>query len=204
LSSHDPGNIFKCPQKSCSRTDLSFKEFYFESCCESKTDSSEVRKYDDAEKIDHDYIENILQVHKKYGVLQIQAQAKYDKADEIFEKTEESLIQAQANHDKAKKTFEEAEEKLKNTEAKLKNIEDQMAIYFERTATSIKEGKSIEEDPRLFCKICCEKFNETDRVRCVLLCRHSSCEKCLTSFPSKKCPVCRKPFADNQIIKLVD
>lgn len=143
LSSHDPGNIFKCPQKSCSRTDLSFKEFYFESCCESKTDSSEVRKYDDAEKIDHDYIENILQVHKKYGVLQIQAQAKYDKADEIFEEAEESLIQAQANHDKAKKTFEEAEEQLKNTEAKLKNIEDQMAIYFERTATSIKEGNEI-------------------------------------------------------------
>jgi len=183
LSSQDPGNIFKCPRKSCRRTNLSFKEFYFESCCESKTDCAEVREYDDAEKIDHDYIENIVQVHKKYGVLQ---------------------IQAQANHDKAKKTFEEAEEQSKNTEAKLKNIEDRMAIYFARTATSIKEGKSIEEDPRLFCKICCEKFNETDRVRCVLLCRHSSCEKCLTSFPSKKCPVCRKPFTDNQIIKLID
>ena len=109
-------------QKSCSRTDLSFKEFYIESCCESKTDCAEVREYDDAEKIDHDYIENILQVHKKYGVLQ---------------------IQAQANHDKAKKIFVEAEEKLKNTEAKLKNIEDRMAIYFARTATSIKEGNEI-------------------------------------------------------------
>jgi len=141
-------------------------------------------------KIDHDYMENLMQAHKKFGGLKKEAKEECENAKKTFEN--------------AKKTFEKAKEKLEKTEEKFKNIEDKMALYFVRTATAITEGKPIEEDPRLFCKICCEKYNETDRVRCVLPCRHSSCEKCLTAFPNKTCSVCRTPFTDNQIMKLFD
>lgn len=181
LSFTSPGNIFKCPLESCSRTNLSFAEFYARKCCESKTKCDEIKEYDDAQKIDHDYMENIMHAHKKLGNLHIKANEEYDNA---------------------KKMFENAKEKLEINKDKLKDAEDKIALYFIRTAAAITEGKPIEEDPRLLCKICCEKYNDADRVQCVLLCRHSSCEKCLTALPNKTCPVCREPFTTDQIIKL--
>jgi hypothetical protein len=213
LRRHTPGNFFKCPLGMCNRGNLSFEEFFSQTCCGNKRNNDELKDFNDAEKIDHDYMENLMQAHKKLGGLKKEAKEECENAKKTFEN--------------AKKTFEKAKEKLEKTEEKFKNIEDKMALYFVRTATAITEGnllsdrtaqivlaipkillffkgKPIEEDPRLFCKICCEKYNETDRVRCVLPCRHSSCEKCLTAFPNKTCSVCRTPFTDNQIMKLFD
>lgn len=108
---HDPGNVFKCPLGICSREDLSFQEFHSHECCESQSESGEIQEYNDAEKIDHDYIEKIVKVHKKLGHLQIQAKNKYERS---------------------KKVFEEAQKELENNETKLKNTEarNQMRTLF--------------------------------------------------------------------------
>ena len=52
------------------------------------------------------------------------------------------------------------------------------------------------------CTICFEKYNESDRHQCVLHCGHSTCERCLALLTVKTCPVCRKPFTDENIIMM--
>jgi len=174
------GNIFKCPDKLCDRQNVSFEEFYSKSCCKNIIETSSL-DYNDSDIVDHDFLHKISTSHKKAGILK---------------------RNAQANFEDAKKKMKVAEKNLKETEEKFQKIEGTMAHYFSRTLESITQGKPLEEDSRLFCKICHEKYNDDDRVHCVLHCRHSSCEKCLNALSDKTCPVCRNPFTDDQIIKL--
>lgn len=131
LCRRTPGNIFKCPLGMCKREDLSFKDFFSQTCCGDKRNNGEFKDYNDAEKIDDDYLENIVKAHKKLGGLQKEAKEEYDNA---------------------KKTFEKAKEKLEKSEERLKNVENKMALYFVRTATAITEGKPIKEDPHSSCE----------------------------------------------------
>ncbi|CBY10601.1 unnamed protein product [Oikopleura dioica] len=174
------GNIFKCPNKNCDRQDLSFQEFYSKSCCNNILDTSSL-DFNDSHIIDHDLLQKISVLHKKSGILKENAQLRYEEI---------------------KKKLEKAEKEMNDKEEEFEKIENKMAHYFSRTLNNITEGKPIEEDNRLFCKICFEKYNDDDRVQCVLLCRHSLCAKCLNTLPDKTCPVCRNPFTDDQIIKL--
>ena len=210
LRRYTPGNFFKCPLGMCNRGNLSFEEFFSQTCCGNKRNN-----------------DKISTMPKKSIMITWRTLCKLTKNSVVLRKKQKKNAKMRKKHSKMQKTFEKAKEKLEKTEEKFKNIEDKMALYFVRTATAITEGnvlsdrtaqivlaipkillffkgKPIEEDPRLFCKICCEKYNETDRVRCVLPCRHSSCEKCLTAFPNKTCSVCRTPFTDNKIMKLFD
>ena len=190
------GNIFKCPNKLCDRQDLSFQEFYSKSCCKDVIEKSSL-EYNESDIVDHEYLKKITQLHKTSGVLNKNAQLEYEAA---------------------KKKLEEAEKQLKDSEETFRKIESKMVHYCSRTVNNITkgkiidtylavffiqyEGKPVEEDSRLFCQICREKYNDDDRVQCVLHCRHSACENCLNTLPAKNCPSCRNPFTDDQIIKL--
>ena len=57
------------------------------------------------------------------------------------------------------------------------------------------------ENNRRECQICLEEFNNDERKESVLYCGHRACFKCLTSLPNKLCPICRKEFTADQIIK---
>ncbi|CAG5094384.1 Oidioi.mRNA.OKI2018_I69.XSR.g13508.t1.cds [Oikopleura dioica] len=50
------------------------------------------------------------------------------------------------------------------------------------------------------CPICFQVFNGNDCQECTLPCGHRFCNDCLNRLSS--CPICRKPFTNDQIIKL--
>ena len=115
------GNIFKCPDKLCDRKNLSFQEFYSKSCCKGIIETTSL-EYNDSDIVDHDYLQKITQLHKKFGVQNKNAKLKYEAA---------------------KKKLEEAEKELKDTEETFQKIENKMVRYCSRTANNITKGRQI-------------------------------------------------------------
>ena len=99
------------------------------------------------------------------------------------EKYYEQTIVAE-NFDKTIKEEEKAENRVAILETELLNAQ-----------------KALEK-VRNECNICQEQYDDIERRESVLYCGHRSCFKCLTSLPNKICPICRKEFTVEQIIKL--
>ena len=182
-------------QLSSANLQLCFREFFYRLCCPASAETLSIKEeFDEAKKVDHDFLKNLLQRHKEADIEAREAKKEYDEAQ---------------------KKFEAAKKKKQLKENNQEKLEDQIAVYFARTVSMITEGsfnivffslgflgKTKDEDRRLFCSICFEKYNDSNRQQCVLHCGHSTCKWCLDKLAAKTCPACRKPFTDENIIMM--
>jgi hypothetical protein len=113
---------FKCPFSKCKRKNLSFREFYHRLCCAGANDTLIIKNdFDEAKKVDHDFLKNLLHQHKE---------------------SNGEVAEAKKEYDEAQKKFEAAKKKKQLKEDNQLKLEDQIALYFARTVSMITEGNS--------------------------------------------------------------
>jgi len=151
---------------------LSFSEYLDGECCEG------IKR----EKISVEY-------EKQRNVIN-----EFDEALKNEENIEKELVET-------KIALEKIELKLKEAITKRKKIQEKMRIAAIKIAHGLRDPEKP-EDNRHECKICLEEYNGDKRRESVLHCGHRSCFRCLTALPYKLCPICRKEFTAEQIIKI--
>ncbi|CBY15173.1 unnamed protein product [Oikopleura dioica] len=110
------------------------------------------------------------------------------------EKKAEKEYKERANEaQKAKDVFEKAHQIRNETQEKVRLASLAVAQEFQAQEKPVQQ--------RTECNICFEEFNSEERKESVLHCGHRSCYKCLAELPNKLCPICRKEFTTEQIIK---
>ncbi|CAG5111119.1 Oidioi.mRNA.OKI2018_I69.chr2.g5453.t1.cds [Oikopleura dioica] len=100
--------------------------------------------------------------------------------------------------DELKPDIEFLQAELKKAQADL----DSMKASLKDVHAETEEKLGITDEKRSSCKVCLEVYNGTIRQECALQCGHRSCFRCLNSLPRKICPICRKAFTAEQILKL--
>ncbi|CAG5108158.1 Oidioi.mRNA.OKI2018_I69.chr1.g3661.t1.cds [Oikopleura dioica] len=101
----------------------------------------------------------------------------------------------------AKKAVEDAEKHVEWAKKDRESMEATLKIAFGSALRQMGVSEP-KEDEGPACNVCLEGYNKEDRHECTLHCGHRSCHKCLTGLPEKLCPICRKEFTNEQIIKL--
>ncbi len=131
---------------------------------------------------------------------------KFEKAIEEEKKLEEEFNKLTIETQKAKKVFEKARQVRNDIQEKMRLAflscaqEFQAPGYlFSLNSFQFLLEKPVQQLPE--CNICFEEFNSEERKESVLHCGHRSCYKCLTEVPNKLCPICRKEYTTEQIIK---
>ncbi|CAG5105623.1 Oidioi.mRNA.OKI2018_I69.chr1.g2298.t1.cds [Oikopleura dioica] len=173
--------VFKCPENSCNSR-LSFREHLLRRCC-----NAAMRKANASISAD--------------DIAQQEEFKKLKNQMDLLQTAKEEEKAAKRKMDETKKAFDDATAEYTKKNTNREKIENELAASFSEAAISL-QNKEKQEDRRFFCNVCFEKYDGEDRLQCVLQCGHPSCHKCLTTLPEKLCPICRKPFQDENIIKL--
>lgn len=108
-------------------------------------------------------------------------------------KAEEEYNTHAAVAQKAKEVFEKARQVRHEIQEKMRLASLACAEEFRAREKPVQQ--------RTECNVCLEEFNSDERRESVLHCGHRSCFKCLTELPNKLCPICRKEYTAEQIIK---
>ncbi len=124
------GPSFKCPLSKCKRKNLTFREFYYRQCCQGSVKTLSIKnEFDEAKKVDHDFLKNLLHQHKE---------------------SEIEVTAAKQECDEAQKKFEAAKKKKELKEDSRMKLEDQIALYFAQTVSMITEGNSKRYQIRVY------------------------------------------------------
>jgi len=172
--------IFKCPAKNCA-SKLSFSEFFDGMCCKQQQFVQYESQKDVAERFD--------EARKN----EVNTKKEQKKAKRVFEELEKKMVEAKTD-------LEKKELKMREASNKRRKIQEEMRTAFLSAAHELRDPEKPEEN-RTECDICLEEYNNDERRESVLYCGHRSCFKCLTDLPKKLCPICRKEFTAEQIIK---
>ncbi|CAG5105150.1 Oidioi.mRNA.OKI2018_I69.chr1.g1879.t1.cds [Oikopleura dioica] len=184
-------STFICPAKKCSARNLSFEDFITGNCCPKGFIKS---------------AEDHFNITDEYQLL--------EKANQLFKDSTDKQHSSLAEIFNAKKVEKEAQEKLiaarkevMINERKYESLADQSKIYkrFAEVAMSMIStavARKENSDDTKACKICFENYDSGTKIESTLHCGHRSCLKCLNDLSLKTCPICRKEFTKDQIIKL--
>ncbi|CAG5083232.1 Oidioi.mRNA.OKI2018_I69.PAR.g10318.t1.cds [Oikopleura dioica] len=173
----------KCPAANCEAKNLSFREFKIGKCCDKAMAKQNKKALDNQE-----YVSLVHQNLKA-------AQLVVEKGEGRLKNAEIAAKQAEDYVELEKKNLEWAKKDIERMKGCLKDA------YLMAYTKSLRE-LSISEDEGPACNVCLEGYNKEERHECTLHCGHRSCHKCLTGLPEKICPICRKEFTNEQIIKL--
>ncbi|CBY14702.1 unnamed protein product [Oikopleura dioica] len=171
---------FKCPENSCNKT-LSFREFLNRSCCNVAMRYSKTRVEDNKSRTEFQDLKEMMN--------ELELVKKEEKG------AKKEMVDIQKKLDIATAHYSEKNKRRERLQVKL-------ATALSEKSDMLFEKKENLENARFKCNICFEKYDDVDRLQCVLQCGHPACEKCLTALPNKLCPICRKPFKEDSIIKM--
>jgi len=197
---------FSCPASvakllRCNARKLTYDEYFIGICCENAAlwtykEGKFFRQmvvqhiYDDA-RTDEDSAETVLE-----NAVKNVAEAKL-----VLKKAEETEANAVKSLDE-KKEWRKTVQKRALFLAKEAMKEDNSDLETDEEMKNSKKKKIDEEEDKLTCKICLEKFDDEHIEAAIIPCGHKFCYRCLDSIAPYNCPTCRAKFTMRKVYKL--